>query len=61
MTVLYVIRAGAPASYVGAVREFSVVLGVILGVMVFKESGSFIRVLGGFCVAVGVAVIGLFG
>ncbi len=61
ITVLYVIRAGSPASYVGAVREISVVLGVILGVMVFKESGSFIRVLGGICVAVGVAVIGLFG
>ena len=61
LTVLYVIRNGAPASYVGAIREISVVLGVLLGVLFFKEPGSLIRVLGGMCVAGGVAIIGLLG
>ncbi len=61
LTVLFVIHAGAPASYVGAIREISVVFGVTLGVALFKEPGSFIRVAGGACVAAGVAIIGLFG
>lgn len=61
LAVLYAMRNGAPASYVGAIREISVVFGVLLGVFFFKEPGSFIRVLGGMCVAGGVAVIGLLG
>jgi drug/metabolite transporter (DMT)-like permease len=59
--VLYAIRAGTPASYAGAVREISVVLGAIVGVAVLKEAGTTMRVVGSLCVAGGVALIALFG
>ena len=59
--VLYAIRAGTPASYAGAVREISVVLGALVGVVVLKEAGTPMRVAGAVCVAVGVAIIALGG
>jgi drug/metabolite transporter (DMT)-like permease len=59
--VLYAVRAGTPASYAGAVREISVVLGVVVGVLLFKERGSAMRLAGSLCVAGGVAVIALLG
>ena len=48
--VLYAIRAGTPASYAGAVREVSVVLGAVVGVLVLKEQGTRMRIVGGRCV-----------
>lgn len=59
--VLYAIQAGTPASYAGAVREISVVLGVAVGRLFLKEKGTAMRFVGGALVAGGVAVIGLFG
>jgi drug/metabolite transporter (DMT)-like permease len=59
--VLHAIRAGTPASYAGAVREVSVVFGAIVGVLVLKEKGTIMRLLGSVCVASGVAVIALLG
>jgi drug/metabolite transporter (DMT)-like permease len=59
--VLYAMRAGAPASYAGAVREISVVFGAVVGVVLLKERGSYMRVLGAAGVAGGVAVIALLG
>jgi drug/metabolite transporter (DMT)-like permease len=59
--VLQAMRNGTPASYAGAVREISVVLGAVVGVLVLKERGSAMRVLGAAGVAGGVAVIALFG
>jgi drug/metabolite transporter (DMT)-like permease len=59
--VLYAIRAGTPASYAGAVREISVVLGAIVGVVVLKEVGTRMRLVGAACVAAGVAMIALWG
>jgi len=59
--VLYAMRLGTPASYAGAVREFSVVLGAAYGVVVLKESHSPLRILAALLVAGGVALIGLLG
>jgi len=59
--VLYAMRAGVPVSYAGAMREISVVFGVIAGVWLLKESGSAMRVLGAAAVAGGVALIALAG
>ncbi len=59
--VLSAIRAGTPASYAGAVREISVVLGTVVGVLLLKEAGTRMRVVGSVCVAGGVAFIALFG
>ena len=59
--VLYAIRAGVLVSYAGAMREISVVFGVIAGLVLLKERGSAMRVLGGVAVAAGVALIARFG
>jgi len=56
--VLFVMQTGVPASYVSATREISVVLGSILGVVVFKESAGPMRVLGAVMITLGVAVTG---
>jgi uncharacterized membrane protein len=59
--VLYAMNAGTPASYAGAVREISVVLGAAVGVFLLKEKGTYMRIAGSMLVAGGVAVIALFG
>jgi drug/metabolite transporter (DMT)-like permease len=59
--VLYAIRAGTPASYAGAVRETSVVLGALLGFFAFKEPRTPMRLAGAVAVAAGVAVIAVWG
>jgi drug/metabolite transporter (DMT)-like permease len=59
--VLYAMRAGTPASYAGAVREISVVLGVAAGVFLLKERGTAMRLAGSALVVGGVAVIAFFG
>jgi drug/metabolite transporter (DMT)-like permease len=61
MLILYVMQMGAPASYVGATREISVVLGALAGVFFLKEPGTLTRVLGSVLIAVGVAAIALLG
>ncbi|MEK7312479.1 MAG: EamA family transporter [Chloroflexota bacterium] len=59
--VLYVMQSGTRASYAGATREISVVLGVIVGVMFFKEKGTVMKLAGAACVAAGVVMIKLLG
>ena len=59
--VLYAMQNGTPASYAGAIREISVVFGVIIGVTILKERGSIMRVVGAVCVMGGVAMIALRG
>lgn len=61
MLVLYVMRLGAPASYVGATREISVVLGALAGTIFLKEQSSITRVSGAVLIAVGVGAIALLG
>ncbi len=59
--VLIAMQMGTPAAYAGAVREVSVVLGAAYGVLVLKEGGTRIRILGAALVAAGVALIALLG
>lgn len=59
--VLYVIINGTPASYAGAVREISVVFGVLVGMFFLKEEGTMMRLVGAVGVACGVAIIKFFG
>ena len=59
--VLYAMARGTPASYAGAIREFSVVLGAAYGVLVLKESSGPMRLLGAGLVAAGIATIGVLG
>ena len=59
--MLYTLRAGAFAGYVGAVREIGVVLGAGIGVLWLNEPGTITRLLGAALVAAGVVVIKLLG
>jgi uncharacterized membrane protein len=59
--VLSVMRMGTPVSYVGATREISVVLGVIVGVVFLNEPSRSMRVLGSLTIALGVALVALMG
>ncbi len=59
--VLYAMQAGTPASYAGAVREVSVVLGTAIGVFILKESSTPLRIAGAATVAAGVVLIRLAG
>jgi drug/metabolite transporter (DMT)-like permease len=59
--ILVTMSMGTPASYAGAVREFSVVLAAAYGVLALKESGGVMRIMGSALVAVGVGMIALLG
>jgi drug/metabolite transporter (DMT)-like permease len=59
--VLYTVRNGTPASYAGAAREVSVVLGVLIGIMFLGEKRTVMKVVGAACVAGGVVLIKLLG
>lgn len=59
--VLYVMQSGTRASYAGATREISVVLGVLVGVLFLKEKGTAMKLAGAACVAGGVILIKLLG
>jgi drug/metabolite transporter (DMT)-like permease len=54
-------QTGTPASYAGAAREVSVVLGAAIGVWLLKETGTVMRAAGAVLIAAGVAVIKLLG
>ena len=59
--VLWVMRSGAPASYVGATREVSIVFAAAAGALFLKERGSATRLTGSSLVTAGVAAIALLG
>lgn len=59
--VLLVMQTGVPASYVGATREISVVFGTVAAIVVLKERGTPMRLLGSVLVSGGVAAIALLG
>ncbi len=59
--VLYAMLAGTPASYAGAVREVSVVLGTAIGIFILKEPGTWMRLAGALLVAAGVIAIKVLG
>lgn len=61
MIVVYVMRLGVPASYVGAAREISVVLAAGAGALFLKEQGTSMRLCGSTLIAVGVAAIAVLG
>jgi len=59
--VLLAMSRGVPAAYAGALREISVVFGAAYGVLVLKEQGGPMRILGAGFVALGALMIGVFG
>ena len=56
--VLFALRL-APAAYVSAARELSIVIGTGLGVFVLREQGGPTRLIGATSIALGVALIAI--
>ena len=59
--VLCAMQTGMPASYAGATREVSVVLGALVGIFLLKEQRSSTRIAGAGLIAFGVVTIALLG
>lgn len=50
-----------PAAYVVAFRQFSILIGVIAGVIMFRERGAPMRIAAACLMVVGLVLIGLYG
>ena len=59
--VLTAMRRGALASYAGAIREVSIVVAAIAGVVLFRERAGIERVIGAIMIVAGVLLIALRG
>jgi len=59
MLVLYAMSI-APVSYILALRQVSVVIGALMGVVFLKESYGRVRVIGSIIIFLGVFLLGVF-
>lgn len=59
--VLWAYQLGQHASYVVAFRQFSIVIGVVVAFIAYKESGFFVRIVGAVLITAGLVIVGLFG
>jgi drug/metabolite transporter (DMT)-like permease len=59
--ILWAYQLSRHASYVVAFRQFSIVIGVILGFAIYKEQGLVVRVVGTSMIALGLVLVGLWG
>ena len=59
--ILWAYQLSRHASYIVAFRQFSIVIGVILGFAIYKEQGLVVRVAGTSMVTLGLVLVGLWG
>lgn len=59
--ILWVYQMVARASYVVAFRQFSIVIGVMLAFLIYKERGKFVRITATLLITLGLVVIGIWG
>jgi drug/metabolite transporter (DMT)-like permease len=59
--VLWAYQLVERASYVVAFRQFSIVIGVILAFIIYKEKGRAVRVTAALLIALGLVIIALWG
>jgi len=59
--VLWSYQLSHRASYVVALRQFSIVIGVVIGTFLFHEQAPILRISASVMIAIGIACIGLFG
>jgi drug/metabolite transporter (DMT)-like permease len=59
--ILWAYQLSRYASYVVAFRQFSIVIGVILGFAIYKEQGLVVRAVGTFMITLGLVLVGLWG
>jgi len=59
--ILWVYQMTTHASYVYAFRQFSILIGVVLGFVIYKEGGLRVRLPAAAMILVGIVAIGLWG
>ncbi|MHC4556792.1 MAG: EamA family transporter [Planctomycetota bacterium] len=59
--VLWAYQLGRHASYVVAFRQFSIVIGVVIAFVIYKERGVAVRILATVLITVGLILVGLLG
>ena len=59
--VLWAYQIAQRAGYIVAFRQFSIVIGVVLGVVWFREKGAVVRLVGTGVMVLGLLLIALFG
>jgi len=59
--ILWAYQLSRHASYIVAFRQFSIVIGVILGFVIYKEQGVVIRVAGTSMITLGLVLVGSWG
>ena len=59
--VLWAYQLSRQASYIVAFRQFSIVIGVVLAFIIYKEKGLAVRLTGMFVLTSGLILIGLWG
>jgi uncharacterized membrane protein len=59
--ILWASQLSRHASYIVAFRQFSIVIGVILGFVIYKEQGLVVRGAGTSMITLGLVLVGLWG
>ena len=59
--VLWAYQLSQHASYIFAFRQFSIVIGVILAFIIYKEQGKIVRFTGASLIIAGLLLVGLWG
>ncbi|MCD6289798.1 MAG: EamA family transporter [Anaerolineae bacterium] len=59
--VLWAYQLSQRASYVVAFRQFSIVIGVVLAFLLYREEGRLVRITATLLITVGLVVIGMWG
>lgn len=59
--VLWAFQMGRHASYVVAFRQFSIIIGVALAFVIYKERGVLVRIAGAVLITTGLIIVGIFG
>ena len=59
--ILWAYQISSHASYIVAFRQFSIIIGVILAFVLFKEQGIVVRITGAVSITAGLLLVGIFG
>jgi uncharacterized membrane protein len=59
--ILWAYQLSPFASYIVAFRQISIVIGAILGFVLFKEKGIYVRISGAILITAGLILIALWG
>jgi len=59
--ILWAYQLVSQAGYIVAFRQFSIVIGVVLAFIIYKEKGKTVRICGVVLITLGLVVIGIWG